>query len=89
MIKNLHYAICTVFLAMALMLMLHGSRKILQTYQVASVYEEAVKIGAYPDDRKAAIFARRGLKDGLVHLVFLFSGGAVAFATCVYMARKR
>lgn len=89
MSKKLHYTLCTVILILGLMTLLHGSRMILQTYQRESLYDEALKIGAFPDDKKAALFSKRGLKDGLVHILYQVTGATASIVTCLYMVRKR
>lgn len=89
MSKKLHYIICTIILALGLMTLLHGSRLILQTYQRESVFDEALKIGAFPDDAKARIFAQRGLKDGIIHLLYQAAGLTVALASGLSLARRK
>ena len=89
MAKKLHYTLCTVVLTLGLMALLHGSRLILQTYQRESLYVEVVMIGAFPDERKIELFKKRGLKDGIVHLLYQVTGASASLAACLYLLRKK
>ncbi len=89
MAKKLHYTLCTVVLTLGLMALLHGSRLILQTYQRESLYVEVVMIGAFPDERKIVLFKKRGLKDGIVHLLYQVTGASAALAASLYLLRKK
>jgi hypothetical protein len=88
MAKKLHYTLCTLVLTLGLMALLHGSRLILETYQRESLYIEVVMIGAFPDEKKIEIFKKRGLKDGIIHLLYQVTGASVALAACHFLLKK-
>ncbi len=85
--KWVQYVAATVVLAAGLTIYLHGSRKVLQTYQRESTYIETARIGMLPTGSYLEAVRRRGMKDGLVHILIQAAGTLIAVAGGAYLGK--
>lgn len=85
--KKLSYIISTIALIIGLATLMHGSRLILHTYQLESMYVETLKTGSFPLDDHAQWVEKRGFDEGLFHILFLICGVSLSILSCVYIIK--
>ncbi|PHR27290.1 MAG: hypothetical protein COA36_09905 [Desulfotalea sp.] len=87
--KKLHYTVATIVLIAGLMILAHGSRLILKTYERESMYIETVKIGKHPVGAHADIVEKKGFKDGLMHIILQGIGITVSITGGVCLGKAK
>jgi len=83
------YIISTIALTFGLMVFLYGSVLIVDTYQRESIYIETVRLGKPPVNEHALLVEKRGLKNGLIHILIQVSGASLTVLSCFYLTRKK
>ena len=83
--KKLSYIISTIALIIGLVILMHGSKLILHTYQLESMHVETLKTGSLPLGDHAQWVEKRGFDEGLFHILFLICGVAISILSCVYI----